>query len=272
MNNLHILRIIDIIVSLLDVAHLLQIVYNKENKLKEKIMNIYICDNNNVHLEYTADFIHSIKKQFSQEIECRPLLTHELIDLLDSKEFRANIMVLDISMPEANGIDLAKRINQAYPECHIIFLTGYIDYAPFVYSTEHTYFVLKPQMRNMLPLALEKSLKLLNTEEKTLSLMVNNHKFTIPLNRIYFIEKRGHYAMIHTSDNSLQALCNLKEFPNLLGSDFIRCHGGYIINMQYVETFNRNNFTLKDKTIIPIGRTFQKTATDAYVRYISSRL
>ena len=49
-------------------------------------------------------------------------------------------------MDGMNGIELANELNSTLPECRIIYLTGYLDYAPDVYTTEHVWFVLKDRI------------------------------------------------------------------------------------------------------------------------------
>ncbi|MDD2314599.1 MAG: response regulator transcription factor [Proteiniphilum sp.] len=51
--------------------------------------------------------------------ECRRALLHELPD----------VILLDISLPDVNGIDLCKEIKTAYPEIKIVALSSFNEYA-----------------------------------------------------------------------------------------------------------------------------------------------
>jgi two-component system response regulator YesN len=42
-------------------------------------------------------------------------------------DFRPSILLTDIRIPEMDGIELSKNIRQLYPDCEIIFLSGYTD-------------------------------------------------------------------------------------------------------------------------------------------------
>ena len=44
-----------------------------------------------------------------------------------SKNLRPDILLTDIRMPKLDGLELAKQIRVQYPECKILFLTGYAD-------------------------------------------------------------------------------------------------------------------------------------------------
>ncbi|MDD6482965.1 MAG: response regulator [Clostridiales bacterium] len=50
-----------------------------------------------------------------------------VVALGKAKECKIDILITDISMPRMPGTDLAKHILTLYPDCKIIFLTGYSD-------------------------------------------------------------------------------------------------------------------------------------------------
>ena len=57
---------------------------------------------------------------------------------------RADLALLDIDMPEMNGIELAARIKGKCPETAVIFLTGYAQYAVQAFSVRASGYLLKP--------------------------------------------------------------------------------------------------------------------------------
>ena len=56
----------------------------------------------------------------------------------------ADLALLDINMPELNGIALAERIKQRHPRTAIIFLTAFKEYAFDAYSVHPVGYLLKP--------------------------------------------------------------------------------------------------------------------------------
>lgn len=56
----------------------------------------------------------------------------------------ADLAILDINMPEIDGITLAARIKEARPETAILFLTAYKEYAFDAYAVHPTGYLLKP--------------------------------------------------------------------------------------------------------------------------------
>ena len=62
----------------------------------------------------------------------------------------ADLALLDIDMPDMNGIELAMRIKQRQPDTAIIFLTGYAQYALDAFAVHASGYLLKPIDREKL--------------------------------------------------------------------------------------------------------------------------
>lgn len=56
----------------------------------------------------------------------------------------ADVVFLDIEMPEISGIELAERINKISPFTNIIFVTGYADYALEAHKVYASGYLMKP--------------------------------------------------------------------------------------------------------------------------------
>ena len=59
-------------------------------------------------------------------------------------ERTADIALLDINLPDMNGIELAARIRETDPSVSIIFLTGYSEYAVDAFALHASGYLLKP--------------------------------------------------------------------------------------------------------------------------------
>lgn len=68
-------------------------------------------------------------------------------DALDKmKETRPTVLLTDVRMPKMNGIDLSKEVKVKYPDCQIIFLSGFADKAYLMSAIEvkATKYIEKP--------------------------------------------------------------------------------------------------------------------------------
>ncbi len=59
----------------------------------------------------------------------------------------AQIALLDIDMPDMDGLALAEKIQRAHPETAIIFLTGYAQYAVEAFQLHVSGYLLKPMTK-----------------------------------------------------------------------------------------------------------------------------
>lgn len=117
---------------------------------------IAVCDDNRELLEAAAERLRIYFE--GEEIVLSLFETGEaLLNSVREKDCLYQLAILDIELGEMNGIEVGDELNRLLPDCQIIYLTGYLDYAPEVYSTRHTYYVYKPTMEKHLPLALEKA-------------------------------------------------------------------------------------------------------------------
>lgn len=68
--------------------------------------------------------------------------TQEALDWFAEND--ADLALLDIDMPEIDGIELAKRIRSMHPATKILFVTGYSDYAVAAFQMHASGYLLKP--------------------------------------------------------------------------------------------------------------------------------
>lgn len=89
-------------------------------------------------------------------------------DALDYlKRNPVDIALLDINMPYMDGITLAAKIKEYYPNTAIIFLTGYAQYAIDAFSLHATGYLLKPVSKERLSAEVNYALSVRKQQEST---------------------------------------------------------------------------------------------------------
>jgi DNA-binding NarL/FixJ family response regulator len=78
-----------------------------------------------------------------------------------AQELEPDVVVLDISMPQLNGIDAARQIHKLVPHCKLIFLTMHTDphYAQEAFQAGASGYLLKRSAASELPQAIQAVLK-----------------------------------------------------------------------------------------------------------------
>ena len=85
------------------------------------------------------------------------------------QEQQPDILLTDINMPQMNGIQLAGLVKEAYPDTHIVFLTGYdeFDYALSALKLGADDYLLKPFSKVDVEGILVKVVKKISLEQKS---------------------------------------------------------------------------------------------------------
>lgn len=65
--------------------------------------------------------------------------------------------------------------------------------------------------------------------------------------------------LVNLNGDSEKSNCSLIEMYERISSfGFVRCHKSFIVNVNYIESFNKLNCTLKNGMTVPIGRAYKE--------------
>lgn len=206
----------------------------------------------------------------------------EAIEL--SKRLKPDLIILDIQMPQMNGIDVAKELIEEDPFPIIIFVTAYDRFAIEAFEVSAVDYLLKPISEERLLGRIDKihSMKENNDTYSidSLSRLIKDMKFNFPMRLavyynnklipidtkdIVYITIEGKDTIISTINGKYKANNSLSELYTKLDSHtFFRSHKSYILNLNFIESiepwFNSTyNINLKNnKDIIPVSRKYSK--------------
>lgn len=77
------------------------------------MIKLFLCDDNRLHLEYTAKYISSLPRSSAFEVQTFSA-PQELLAKIRVGDV-PNIAILDVEMPKIEGIPLAEQINRLCP-------------------------------------------------------------------------------------------------------------------------------------------------------------
>lgn len=237
-------------------------------------MKIMICDDAAKDADQAKKVILSMGGIREDEI-C--ICTPQALSLaLEVRDLDCDIAILDIEYANQtfSGIDLGKELNQKLPMCQIIYLTWVLDFAPEVYETKHCYFVLKENMHRMLPRAIEKALQLYHDQEEheVFELHEGGRTLYIRQNDIQYIERENRRLIVHTKNRDYKCYESLTKLLAKLGRAFLRCHGGYVVNYNYIEVVMRDMVRLVEGQELPIGRTYRSSFHEQYMQAMEQHI
>lgn len=190
-----------------------------------------------------------------------------------------DILFVDVQMPEINGLELIKHLNN---HCKIILTTAYSQYALDGYDLDVTDYLLKP-----IPLA-----RFLKAIEKAKSQLLLQHpadnkntandfilvkgdtkgKFIkIDHQDIDYIEGMKNYAAIVCNGKKIISLLNIKDLEEKLpATQFVRVHKSFIVSIAKISAIQGNQVLLKNSSYndIVIGDTYRND----FLKIMKSRI
>ncbi len=176
-------------------------------------------------------------------------------DLLEAIE-NFDIIFLDIMMDGLNGMKTAQLLRDKSFEKIIIFISVSRGYVFEAYDVEAFQYLVKPVEHVKLERVLQKAIKKLESHSQ--EFMIINQDRTrkkLLLEEIYYFEIRGRVISVHGVEGIFdyyEQIGMLEE--ELKGKGFFRCHKSFLINLKYVDSYNRQEILLDTGEKIAIAK------------------
>lgn len=197
-----------------------------------------------------------------------------LMDELLDGHFTADLLFLDIYMPELNGIQTAQQIRTIQKDIKIIFLSSSKDYYPQAYEVFAFNYIVKPFDRVRLNAVLSRALdELRRGHEYKIRIQYKGTVHSVDCRKIQYIESRDKLLLFHLVDKSILQCYGkleviLKELPEKY---FYRCHQSFVINLSHVTETGDVYFRI-GHTMISISRKYIKEAKERYYACMFSEM
>jgi DNA-binding LytR/AlgR family response regulator len=243
-------------------------------------MRIVLVDDELMALENLKYVIGHFK-----DIEVAGAFTDPLEAIQKICHLKPDAVFLDIEMPQVNGFTVAEEINEILPCAHIVFVTGFDEYAVRAFEINAIDYVLKPASRKRLEQTIKKLFKSYGGHcgsvqtvksrkaiselsrkqtNKIIAWKENKILLLCPEQILCFSAKGGEVTAI-TRRGQYKVRNTLNYWEELLSeSGFFRCHRAFLINLDKIEVIrpmfnNTYDIKLVDYSAnIPVSRKYAK--------------
>lgn len=235
------------------------------------MLKIGLCEDNEIQHNQILSFLETISlpKHTIDSFYKGNDLYNSIQEAMKDKE-PYDIVIMDIDLPDGNGIKFSKQINIISPHTIIIYMTSYEDYVSDVYDTEHIYFILKKNYQKYLPHALSLANEALNKQRRaSLKIFWNKEEYNILQKDIFYMERKLRTTFIVTPTHIYPTSEKLEDLLKRLGETFAMSHRSFIVNLKMVQEITKDSALLVDGTSIPISRSYYKALKDKINNMIS---
>ncbi len=234
---------------------------------------IAICDDEMIALNKTEHMLNVYEKlhpQYSLSIQCFTNAT-ELLDKIKGNDYMPDLVLMDIYMPERQGMEAAKELRKMGNECHIVFLTAAKEFALEAFSVNAIQYLLKPVSREKFFPVLDKILSDLEDDRRKYLLLRSDGRIhRVPVNSIVYCEAQRKHQCIYLSDGSQLLLrMTLGGIFDMLSDypEFIKAGIAYIVNLDHIESLNAQWMQMDNGMKVFLPRGTYKPLKEQYFEY-----
>jgi DNA-binding LytR/AlgR family response regulator len=175
------------------------------------------------------------------------------------KKYSADLLFLDIQMPDISGIDFYKSLPH---NILVIFTTAHSQYAVEGFNVAAVDYLLKPFSFERFKTSIDKAIKILpqsRVEENFLFVRSEYKLLKISYSSIEYIEGLDDYVKIHLDEKRVVLTrMNIKSMVELLpASKFIRVHKSFILPLDRLSSIRNKKILLGDIEL-PIGPLYEE--------------
>lgn len=186
-----------------------------------------------------------------------------------------DLIFLDIQMPGITGLEFARTIPK---RTLVIFTTAYTEYALDSYEVDVIDYLIKPVDSERFKKGVDKALSyhslLMKEEKEAIETIAAAEYFFVKAERRYFkvnysdilfIEGLKDYVILQLNEQRIITRMSLKAIFELLPKSlFLRVNKSYIVNTNYIDSFDNNDIFIKSYEIA-IGNSYRDDFFEGFV-------
>ncbi|MDO5398070.1 MAG: LytTR family DNA-binding domain-containing protein [bacterium] len=233
---------------------------------------IVVCDDN-------ENFTKILNNKIA-DILSRNNIAHNIVELCDGLELLdycrknvADIVFLDIDMPNMTGFEAIKKLQEYQPEITIVFVTDHMELAYQAYDYHPYQFISKQDLVKLdfiVPRLIRKIVYSKQNDE-VVHIRLDNNIMEIRVTEVMYFKSKRNYVLAFCADGTYYEIhANLKSiYKQVCDKGFIRAQRSYVVNCRFIFDFSASKIILNDNTEITVTRDadMRKEAQKVYGKF-----
>ncbi|MCD8341084.1 MAG: LytTR family DNA-binding domain-containing protein [Clostridiales bacterium] len=231
------------------------------------MLRIAIAEDEAEYRMQLTEFLRQYGENYSVEMEISCFSNGA--DLVQDYQPEYDIILLDIAMPDLDGMEAARRIRQVDEQVVLVFITQMAQYAINGYEVGALDFLLKPVNYDVFAMKLTKAIRRAESREgKRIVLTLQSGVQVLQTRDIYYVEIQNHVLHYHTNQGEFSLRGTMQKAQQELEPyHFSRCSNWCLVNLAYVSQVDKSVAVVAG-TPLDISRRNRTTFMAALTRYM----
>lgn len=233
------------------------------------MLRIAICDDEQFYREKIRMLLERYFEKSDLQYELAAFASGE--DFLKARENRVkyDIVFMDISMEELDGMQTAQQIRAFHSDTEIVFVTAFLDYALEGYKVNAIRYILKDTLDGAVVECMDAILQKRKAAQVKFSFMEGERK--LYTENILYVESRKHKSVFFCMETEIvmyqiyEKLDSIEE--KLSGCGFLRIHKSYLVNLKHIRKISNYVAVLSTGEELPVPRLRYQAVKEAFVEY-----
>jgi DNA-binding LytR/AlgR family response regulator len=189
---------------------------------------------------------------------------------LDAAHAGFDVVLMDIMLPDLNGMEAAKELRRFDKKAIIIFVTNMAQFAVGGYEVQALDFIVKPVSYHDFALKMDRAARLVEeNRDATVAIGTRTATYYVPASSIYYVEVSGHELTYHTSEGNRTSYGTLGKLEaDLRKNHFLRCNDCYLVNPRHIEKIDGFDVRMRNGDVLRISRLKRKQFLAEVARWL----
>jgi len=239
------------------------------------MIKIAILDDDSIQLAQIKQIVDKyIELKATQPLQVRAFSSSKALFNERYEKGNFDIYILDIVMPEINGIDVGLTLRKENDQGHIIYLTSNDEFAVDSYQTRAFHYLLKPVKGNQLDDVLSMAIEKINHNQmNTIEIKTPSQLLTLSKNVINYVElsfRRMHYYL--EDGSMIESVALHDSFKNLMAPllkhpSFVQAGASFVINLHQIKSISKDYITFLNGTVLQLPKTAIPSLKSTWIDY-----
>lgn len=203
------------------------------------------------------------------KVECVARHFPEAESFLEGYRSDYDVVLLDIELPQMNGMRAAERLREKDSDVVIVFVTNMTRYAVAGYGVSALDYIVKPINYFEFEKLMKKVCRVLDARrERDVVLKNSGSVQRISSSQIRYVEVYHHKLIFHMESGEMESWGSLKDVEAMVPREaFTRCNNSFLVNFKYVDAIEKEEVILGEDRL-RISHLRKKDFVREFTRYL----